>query len=188
MSDFEKMIKAFKDGDFDRVADFIEKGNLPLQWNNDVLIEVELINIIAQTDGVDLKRLQHIIKKGIDLNERNKDADGYTAVHFAAWDGKDDALKMLLKAGADPDIVALDGRTALHLATAMGYSDTVKILIGAGIDIDRRITEGNKYYSKNGATALREALINQSWEVIELLVDEGAVLSSLKEPCLENLF
>jgi hypothetical protein len=185
-NDFKEMIKAYKKGDFQTVADFVEKGNPPLQFNQDEsVIENELISVCA-AEEVDLDVLERIIKRGDDLNARNIDDDKYTAIHYCAWDGKVEALSILLKSGASPDIVGGDGRTPLHLATAMGHSDAVALLLKAKIDINRRIPEGNKYYSSKGATALREALINQRWEVVDLLMEAGADISGLTEPCIES--
>lgn len=185
-SDFKQMIKAYKKGDLEKVADFVKKGNPPLQFNQDEsVIENELIAVCAAVE-VDLDVLKRMIKRGDNLNARNNDEDKYTAVHFCAWDGKVKALSLLLKSGASPDIIGADGRTALHLATAMGHADAVEILLKAEVDINRRIPDGNKYYSKNGASALREALINQRWEVVDLLLEAGAEISGLNEPCVES--
>lgn len=185
-TDFQKMVKAYKEGDLEKVAEFIEKGNPPLQFNMDQsVIENELISVCAAQE-VDLNALKKIIKRGDDLNARNIDSDRYTAVHYCAWDGKTEALSLLLKSGALPDIVGADGRTPIHLAVALGHIDVVKILLSAGADIERIIPDGNKFYSKDGATALREALINQRWEIIDLLLEAGAEIINLTEPCVES--
>jgi hypothetical protein len=122
------------------------------------------------------------------LNARNNDSDEYTAVHYCAWDGKTEALSILLKHGALPDIVGNDGRTALHLASANGFTDSVELLLKAGVDIDRPIpNDMNKYYSENGSTAIREALYNQNWDVVDLLIKNVAYLTNLTEPCCQSL-
>lgn len=183
---FSEMLSAFKNGDFKRVEEFIKKGLPPLQFNSDdSVIENELISVCA-AEEVNLALLNNIIKRGDDLNARNTDQDKYTAIHYCAWDGKIQALVLLLNSGADPDIVGADGRTALHLATALGHSQAIKLLLNAGVDINRRIPDSDKYYSKNGATALREALLSQSWEIIDLLLDSDAETTTLTEPCVES--
>lgn len=187
-TDFQKMIKAYKDGDLEKVAELVEKGNPPLQFNMDQsVIENELISVCAAQE-VDLNALKRIIKRGDDLNARNIDSDKYTAVHYCAWDGKTEALSLLLQSGALPDIVGEDGRTPLHLAVALGHTGVVKILLSEGVDSRRMIPDGNKFYGKDGGTALREALINQRWEIIDLLLEAGggAEIIELAEPCVES--
>lgn len=187
-SDFEEMIKAYKNGDLEKVAKYIEKGNPILQFSQDEsLIENELLTVCV-ADPVDLDLLKKFIKRGDDLNIRNNDSDKYTAVHYCAWDGKVEALSILLKNGALPDIVGEDGRTALHLAAANGFVDIVELLLKAGADIDRRIpNDFNTYYSNDGSTAIREALYNQNWDVIDLLIKNRADLTNLTEPCCQSL-
>lgn len=185
---YSKMIVAFKEGNLDQVAQFIEEGNPPLQFNQDgSLIENELIFICAASE-VDLNRLESVIKQGVDLNAKNVDKDQYTALHFCAWDGKVDAIKVLLRNGALPDIIGNDGRTALHLASANGHAEVVDILIAAGVDVNRRIpNDFGQHYSENGSSALRDALFNQYWEVVQILLNNAADIKMLSEPCIQSL-
>ncbi len=144
--------------------------------------------IAAVANNGDLNEVKRIIKEGkTDINVRDTGNDAYTAVHFAAWDGKVEILKYLIKSGADTDVVGNDGRTALHLAAVLGHVEAVEALLKAGVDIEKRIPDGNKYFSIDGATALRDALISQRWEVVEMLIKAGADISCLNEPCKEAL-
>ena len=128
--------------------------------------------------------MKRIINEGnTDINVRDSGEDAYTAVYFAAWDGKVEILKYLIKAGADTDIVGNDGDTALHLAVATGKTDCVKILLEAGVNIERRRRSSESVNSKDGDTPLRTAFMQQHWPIIELLLYEGANLNVLNEPC-----
>lgn len=55
-----------------------------------------------------------------------------TGVHFAAQEGHDAALKVLLAAKAPADSKSADGRTPLHLAAENGRAECVRTLIAAG--------------------------------------------------------
>lgn len=54
-----------------------------------------------------------------------KDADGMTPVLWAAFEGKLDAMKLLIGRGGDPDKTDQFGNSALHL----GNKHILKILI-----------------------------------------------------------
>jgi ankyrin repeat protein len=60
-----------------------------------------------------------------------------------------DALKLLLKAGADPNAVGPDGSSGLHEAVQEGRADMIRVLAGAGARLDHR--------NRDGLTALQLA-------------------------------
>ena len=70
------------------------------------------------------------------------DADGRTAVHFAAADARLEALDVLRDAGAD--LLAADrrGATIVHHAAAAGSSDVLRWLVRRGIPLDGADTAG----------------------------------------------
>jgi ankyrin repeat protein len=63
----------------------------------------------------------------VDLSE--VDADGYTALHHAAYKGSDRALLALLQHGARTELQTSSGATALMLAAQKGRSVAVEILL-----------------------------------------------------------
>lgn len=68
--------------------------------------------------------------KQIELDARNQ--AGLTAVSAAAFKGHDEALKLLIAAGADVHATGSLGQSALTFATLAGNSSTVEILKQAG--------------------------------------------------------
>jgi uncharacterized protein len=70
--------------------------------------------------------------------ERPKDMNrgGMSALMFAARDGKLDAVRTLLKVGADVDFTDPDGSTALIVALMNGHWDTARLLIESGADVN----------------------------------------------------
>lgn len=183
--EFRLAVEAYQRGDFEYVARYVERGNPTLQFNGDSLITVELISLVASRDP-NIPKIQELIARGIDINERNSDDDGYTAVHFAAWDGKNEILKILISHGADLNIEGLtDGKTPLHLAATTGHTEAVETLILNGADIEARDTcSQNPLNPKKGATPLRNAVADQQWDVISILIEHGADVNVLTEPCI----
>jgi ankyrin repeat protein len=59
------------------------------------------------------------------------DTRGLAPLHWAARHGCDDAVRGLVKAGADLHLRDNQGQLALHWAAAAGHVDTAKLLIAA---------------------------------------------------------
>lgn len=144
--------------------------------------------LISAAENGDMDTVNRIIQEGGDLDILDTGQDKYTAIHFAAWDGQNEVLKALIDAGANPDILGTDSRTPIHLAAANGRAEAVKLLIDAGVDINRRVLQPNEYHSEEGGTPIREAVLNQVWPVIELLIQHKADLTSLMEPCANGSY
>ena len=106
-------------------------------------IEVELISLVSHFSSLD-KIINHIDKK-IDINQTTNDDLKYTAVHLAAWDGKEEILKYLLKE-ANPDCVGADGYSPLHLAASNGRFSCVKLLVQSGAQLSRRVIDENIFF------------------------------------------
>ncbi|MCJ1466599.1 hypothetical protein MMC07_005219 [Pseudocyphellaria aurata] len=75
-------------------------------------------------------------------------------------------LKILLEAGADPNMEGGEYNTALQAACFYGFTWAVKMLIAAGSDINRK--GGNHLF------ALYLACLRQEEEIVELLLEKGA--------------
>lgn len=179
---FNSAISAFKNRDFDSVSKFIENGNPPLQFLEDNLIEVELIYLVSHYSSLDKKIISHVDTK-IDLDQTTNDNLKYTAVHLAAWDGKEEILKYLLKNGANPDCVGADGYTALHLAASNGRYSCVKLLVQEGAQLSRRVIDENIYFPLKGATPFRLSFFNGFFNISEYLFRKGADVDEIIEPC-----
>lgn len=64
-----------------------------------------------------------------------KDGDGMTPLLYAAFEGKLDAMKLLIGRGGDPDKTDQFGNSALHLASAKGHVNCVDYLVKYGANI-----------------------------------------------------
>ncbi len=71
-------------------------------------------------------------------------ADGYTALHFAAFFGKAEAARILLEAGAEVNAVADNEMRVqpLHSAAASRHLEVCRLLLAAGADVNARQVGG----------------------------------------------
>jgi hypothetical protein len=76
--------------------------------------------------------LDVLVELGADLHVRN--ALGWTALHYAAFNGRLSAVKRLLTAGLPPDARTHASWTPLHHAAVRGNHRTIRALVAAGAD------------------------------------------------------
>lgn len=143
--------------------------------------------------------LKKLLAKGIDVNARMtkngmKDGQrnrvnrlGATAFFLAAKTTDLEAIKVLLAAGADPNIPAYDGTTPLMVAAGLGMwyvgedggslpgqedeaTEVVKLIVERGADVNA--------VNKMGETPLHGAAFRGVNAIAEFLVDKGAKLDA----------
>ncbi|MFD2784100.1 ankyrin repeat domain-containing protein [Hymenobacter rubripertinctus] len=78
----------------------------------------------------DYEYAQKLVKLKVDLNEL--DTFGYTALHWAVFRGDIDFVKILLEAGANPNILSEDGVTPKWRAKDFYLTDIDKLLDSFG--------------------------------------------------------
>lgn len=79
--------------------------------------------------------LLDVLKEVTRSEANSKDADGMTPVLWAAFEGRLEALKLLVGRGGDPDKSDQFGNTALHLAAAKGHMSCVDFLVQFGVNL-----------------------------------------------------
>ena len=90
--------------------------------------------------------------------------DGWTALNWAAWNGHDTVIPLLLEADAQIDAQDNDGWTPLIWASANGKEAAVRELLKGNPNLDL------KGYGK---TALDEARQENHQSIVNLLVNHG---------------
>lgn len=68
--------------------------------------------------------------------------DGWTALTCAVLSGKDQAVRLLLEAGAEVNALCPDGATALHKACLWGHVSIAALLLAHGADATIADQEG----------------------------------------------
>uniref|UniRef100_A0A0N5A987 ANK_REP_REGION domain-containing protein n=1 Tax=Syphacia muris TaxID=451379 RepID=A0A0N5A987_9BILA len=105
-------------------------------------------------DGISEKRKDDILEQLLTAAENNNvpqmksilslqptlikasDADGYTALHRAAYSNSVDCVNFLISAGASLDARTKDGWTPLHSACNWACYESVGILLSNGADVN----------------------------------------------------
>jgi uncharacterized protein len=102
-------------------------------------------------------------------------ADGFTALHFAAYFGKAEAARQLLSEGADVGAVSRNDLTVqpLHSAAAGLHHEVCRVLIAAGADVNAT--------QRHGFTPLHAAAQHGDDELVELLLSAGADPTATKD-------
>jgi ankyrin repeat protein len=132
--------------------------------------------IAMATEG-NIDEVKRAIEIGIEIDELG--AKGHTALMVAAYYGHQSIVKVLLAAGADPNLLSDDdglgsGMTALMLAAGSFFASNrqqiLQLLITGGADVNQR--------GAGGKTALFAAALNGSGylDCVETLIAAGADL------------
>ncbi|MEW6677407.1 MAG: ankyrin repeat domain-containing protein [Pseudomonadota bacterium] len=100
--------------------------------------QLELLDASAKGDR---PRLESLLQEGINPNGR-RDLWGKTALVEAVDRGDVEMVRLLLDAGADPDLKAA-GYTPLGRAAMQGHSRIARMLLEAGADPDLKSNDGN---------------------------------------------
>ena len=70
------------------------------------------------------------------------DSWGHTPLHYVAWRGHVDAIKLLLENGADPNVRDVNGWTPLHYAAKYCRLEEAILLLDWGADPNARDDSG----------------------------------------------
>lgn len=138
----------------------------------------EDIHLAARRGDVD--KLEDLVNAGIPVDQpstRNTSQLGVTALYVAAQFGKSDAVAFLLDAGADPMILPTtddaDG-TPLHMAARGRKVEILTMMLDWGAD-------PNAYDDWVG-TVLHQATVFDRHEMVDLLIERGAVENQTQPP------
>jgi ankyrin repeat protein len=154
--------------------------------------------------------VRHLLQDGADVN--SPQADGATALHWAAYHGDADLASLLLGAGADASAVNRNGSTPLWLAASHGDATMVAALLEGGADANEALPLGrrplmlaarsggvdavrvlldhgadpNARETERGTTALMQAADQGHADVLAVLIEYGADVAAGSAPVLRD--
>ena len=102
---------------------------------------------------------------GLEVTTKLRQISEATPLHYAAADGQEEVVQVLLDAGVKVDPEMIPGTTPLHMAAENGYAGIVHLLIKGGAN-------ANKYAHQR--TPLHMAVLANSAEVVQVLLEAGA--------------
>jgi ankyrin repeat protein len=144
-----------------------------------------------------------LLAAGANVNARRDTQDGWSPIFTAVDHDAVEAMRVLLRHGADPEIRSNNGNAAIHIAADRGYVRPIALLVSAGQSIDTPNADGNtplmvaawygqvgvgrfligagadiNIHNKAGRTALDEALRNHQTAFADLIHNYQVVLEA----------
>ena len=174
---------------------------------NFVFAQSEIADAAMQRDTASVTRL---LKEGFEVDAGQ--ADGATALQWAAYHGDAKLTEQLLKAGAKPTAANRNGSTAMWLAASTGDAKVIETLLKGGASANEELPLGrtplmlaarsgvveavrvllkhdadpNASEIQRGTTALMQAADQGHAEVIELLIENGANVAAVSAPVMRD--
>jgi len=125
------------------------------------------------TRAGDLSKIRLALQAGEEVDGDEHGEYGLTALALASSDGNEDAVRVLLEAGAAVDSKDTVWSTAWMWASKDGHEETVRVLIEAGAAVDSK--------DMSHFTALMWASLNGHEGVVRVLLEAGAAVDSKHE-------
>ncbi len=180
---------------------------LALACTNTAVAQAPLADAAMQRDNALVAAL---LETGADVNLAQ--ADGATALHWAAYHGNISLAGLLLDAGADASAANRNGSTPLWLAASHGDAAMVDTLLEGGADANEELPLGRKPLmlaarsgsvdavralldhgadanaaeSERGTTALMQAADQGHADVVAVLIEHGADFAAGSAPVLRS--
>lgn len=131
----------------------------------EVFNDPDSLSLANAVQGGQVDEIAQLVAGGTDVESTGD--HGTTMLQWAVMTSSHDGLSALLDAGADPDRTGHDGNGPLHLAAFHSDPAYLVTLLAAGADPDLR-------GKVTGATALKNALVNNADTAFHLLLEAGA--------------
>lgn len=135
-------------------------------------IEYELPLLQAVSDE-DMSEMKTLLASGADVNGKDKNYDGITAIFVAVESGNIETVRTLLEFGAKINARDESKRTPLMRLDNDATPELVKMLLSYGAKI--------KAVDEAGNNVLHHAVVYADAEIIQVLISEGAKMDAPNE-------
>jgi len=187
MANDAELIAAVMDGNAERVADLVRtepalsnsrdvdgvSGIMLARYRSDRAVTDALLAGDPELDVFEAAALGYVDRLRARLDDdpsqaTARAADGFTALHFAAFFGKLEIARILLESGSAVDVYAENEIRVqpLHSAAANRHLEVCRLLLSAGADVNAR--------QGGGFVPLHAAAQNGDPEMVELFLSAGA--------------
>lgn len=138
---------------------------------NDIDEKLETTPLMWAAFMGNMRAAKVLIENGADVNIQN--SKGKTALHYATelYQNKPALVEMLIKAGADINVVSEINSIPLHSSILHNDLESVKILVSHGADIELK--------NNSGFTALHQAAYYGKMDIVKYLLAKGANVNAL---------
>lgn len=129
--------------------------------------ETPIDKLINAAERGDITKVEQLLKEGVDVNAKN--GGEYTALYYAASNGKKDVVELLIANGADVNIINSyydSATTALYIAANNNHKEIVELLIAKKADVNAP--------GYHGHTPLYAAAYMGNIDVAKVLIAHGA--------------
>jgi len=120
-------------------------AGLAKAYSNDGFTALHLATFFGQPEAA-----EELLCHGADMNAVATNPMKVAVINSAAASGRADLVKMVLRAGANPNARQMMGYTALHAAAARDSVEMVQALLDAGADPSLRSDDGQFPADKAG--------------------------------------
>ncbi|KAI1712177.1 ankyrin repeats (many copies) domain-containing protein [Ditylenchus destructor] len=100
-----------------------------------------------------------------------------TALHFAAFKGHTEAVKLLLSRGANLEAKDFRHLTALHLAARNGHKELLKYLLDSGAEVNGKVNYLNDLPGVSPKATAMDFAEHLDPEIVVMLKNHGGVKS-----------
>ena len=134
-------------GDLPRLRSLLEQNaTLAKAFSGDGFTALHLATFFGQPDAT-----YELLRHGADVNAVATNSMKVAVINSAAASGRADVVKLVLRAGADPNARQMMGYTALHAAAARDSVEMVQALLDAGADPSLQNDDGQTPADKAGS-------------------------------------